>query len=109
MINEYTGFNQPPKDCPRRSLEEVRIDVLEKQVEQLQIDLDDLYKSYQDVAGKLNDALEESEKVLDLISSFGYIDGVHHKQWLLDQIVRVLLGKAYASWLLDGWDKGVAP
>lgn len=32
------------------------------------------------------------EKSLELISAYGDTDGEHHKQWLLDQIVRVLTG-----------------
>lgn len=30
------------------------------------------------------------QEVLDLITEFGGIDGEHHKQWVLDQIVRLL-------------------
>lgn len=26
------------------------------------------------------------------ISEYGYIDGSHHKQWVLDQVMRILLG-----------------
>lgn len=32
----------------------------------------------------------KEKAVLDLICSFGGIDGAHHKQWLLDQIVRTI-------------------
>jgi hypothetical protein len=59
---------------------------------------------------------------LNLIERFGGIDGAHHKQWVLDQVVRLLLGteEAYAQWveeMSDGedgpntyeWDVGVAP
>ena len=56
---------------------------------------------------------------LDLVLRFGGIDGAHHKQWLLDQIVRSLV-KDYDGWVRefeageDGpqtyrWDKGIAP
>lgn len=30
--------------------------------------------------------------VLHWIEMYGYIDGAHHKQWLLDQIVKISLG-----------------
>ncbi len=26
------------------------------------------------------------------VSNYGYIDGAHHKQWVIDQVARVLLG-----------------
>jgi len=61
------------------------------------------------------------ERTLDLIENYGGIDGSHHKQWILDQIVRILTGKHYETWLEnyedrddDGnpqceWDTGIAP
>ena len=65
---------------------------------------------------------EESgcEKALNLIFQYGGIDGAHHKQWLLDQIVRVLKEDDYEQWVKeyqegeDGpktylWDRGIAP
>ncbi len=59
-------------------------------------------------------------EALSLISHFGSIDGSHHKQWVLDQIVRTLLGDDYEKWVaaqkmgLDGpdtydWDIGISP
>ncbi len=61
-------------------------------------------------------------KILNLISNYGGIDGAHHKQWLLDQIVRCATGTRaeYAKWVdkyedgEDGpktytWDIGIAP
>lgn len=53
--------------------------------------------------------------VLNLIRDFGGIDGEHHKQWLLDQIVRVLTVDEYHEWLAlyrqggSEWDAGIAP
>lgn len=58
-------------------------------------------------------------QALDLITRYGGIDGSHHKQWLIDQIVRVLASD-YDEWVMaycdgeDGadtyeWDIGVAP
>jgi len=48
------------------------------------------------------------------------VDGGHHKQWVIDQMVRVLLGDRYEAWVasykdgIDGpetydWDEGIAP
>jgi hypothetical protein len=71
-------------------------------------------------------AEEAGRRVADalaMIGKYGTIDGAHHKQWVLDQVVRVLLGgdpAAYAAWVArvrageDGpetydWDAGIAP
>jgi hypothetical protein len=48
---------------------------------------------------------------------FGMIDGTHHKQWVIDQMLRLLLGDRYETWVeamnSDGdylpWDRGIAP
>jgi len=32
------------------------------------------------------------QEALDLILEYGGIDGGHHKQWVLDQVVRTLTG-----------------
>jgi len=60
------------------------------------------------------------EEALDLINRYGGIDGGHHKQWVLDQVVRALAGPGYEDWVkehCDGkdgpetyeWDEGIAP
>lgn len=67
--------------------------------------------------------MSETEKIataLDLISQYGGTDGGHHKQWVLDQVVRALTGDDYPEWVRqqkdgdDGpetyeWDEGTAP
>jgi hypothetical protein len=64
--------------------------------------------------------LDTHEKVLDMASEVGGIDGGHHKQWALDQIIRLLTGDGYDAWVEryeaghDGpqtylWDTGIAP
>jgi hypothetical protein len=72
------------------------------------------------------DDKEKIETDINLIGQYGGIDGGHHKQWVLDQVVRVLLGDEYNSWLAmmrgewreengvyeyeyDDWDEGIAP
>jgi len=54
---------------------------------------------------------EKIEKAVELIGEYCYIDGAHHKQWLLDQVVRTLLSPAeYKAWVGDvEWDTGIAP
>ena len=65
-------------------------------------------------------ATETEQKDLDLIGEYGGIDGGHHKQWLLDQVARILAGDKYKDWVgewedgEDGpqtsiWDTGIAP
>ncbi len=66
------------------------------------------------------------QRVADLMWRFGSIDGAHHKQWLLDQVLRELLGPdRYAGQISDwdeerrmgddpedwdsSWDEGIAP
>ena len=59
-------------------------------------------------------------EALELIVQYGGIDGAHHKQWVLDQVVRKLTGPTYLNWVVeqcngkDGpntyeWDEGIAP
>lgn len=63
---------------------------------------------------------KKEEAILDLISEYGGIDGSHHKQWLLDQIVKIITEENYNKWVAiyqdgeDGpetyeWDVGIAP
>ena len=66
---------------------------------------------------------ERVEDALDLILRYGGIDGAHHKQWVLDQVVRTLTGRddfEYQYWRMehaageDGpetyeWDEGIPP
>jgi hypothetical protein len=68
---------------------------------------------------------EKQNKIIDIITRFGDIDGVHHKQWILDQIVRILLTPdEYLKWKkemkgeydelndeyeYEDWDEGIAP
>lgn len=46
----------------------------------------------------------------------GQTDEAHHKAWVIDQMVRALLGDGYKKWVADyrangkySWDKGIAP
>lgn len=59
-------------------------------------------------------------EAVEIIAQYGGIDGAHHKQWVLDQVVRRLLGTRYPDWVRkqktgeDGpetyvWDEGIAP
>jgi len=64
-------------------------------------------------------AEEKIQEALGLAYSYSQIDGAHHKAWVLDQMVRVLVDD-YEHWIkeyCDGedgpetyeWDTGIAP
>lgn len=59
---------------------------------------------------------KELDEIVDFILDCGGVDGSHHKQWVLDQILRKLLKDDYEAVIKkfenDGeyeWDKGIAP
>lgn len=62
------------------------------------------------------------DEALAVIHNYGGIDGAHHKQWVLDQVVRALCGsdEEYAKWVTEfnngdegpntyEWDEGITP
>jgi len=60
------------------------------------------------------------KKALNMIASYGGYDGAHHKDWVLDQVVRILTGDNYDKWVADlkagedgpetySYETGVAP
>lgn len=69
-----------------------------------------------------SDEIAPAERALDVIYSYGGIDGAHHKQWVLDQVVRILTetDEGYLDWVAEfesdgeasdayAWDEGIAP
>ena len=57
-----------------------------------------------------------NERVVYLALQHGAVEGAHHKQWVIDQTLRLLAGAAYSETIsewetLTGleWDTGVAP
>lgn len=63
---------------------------------------------------------ERINQALEIAFLYAGIDGGHHKSWVIDQMLRKLLGQAYMSWIeewRDGedgpdtykWDEGIAP
>jgi len=76
---------------------------------------------------KLKAADDRIDITLQFIAEYGGIDGAHHKQWCLDQIVRILTQSTphaeaglYYKWVRDfedgeegpdsyEWDTGIAP
>jgi hypothetical protein len=55
--------------------------------------------------------------VARIATRFGGIDGEHHKQWVIDQMLRACLQDKYDDWVdrmnedtdYDPWDVGIAP
>lgn len=69
-----------------------------------------------------DERIASTSRALELISAYGAIDGAHHKQWVINQILRALLitEEAYQQWVTeyeageDGpktyeWNEGIAP
>lgn len=58
-----------------------------------------------------------NERAAAVVLQYGMIGGAHHKQWVLDQALRIITGERYAEIIEvfnseDGfakWDVGVAP
>ena len=59
-------------------------------------------------------------KATEIAARFGMIDGAHHKQWVIDQMLRAVLGDGYDAWrkaedqdcASSGyplWDEGTPP
>lgn len=58
---------------------------------------------------------------VDLILTYGQVDGAHHKMWLIDQVLRMLTKENYdeiiKNWCLNQeedeceleWDIGISP
>jgi len=59
---------------------------------------------------------EKIEAAIQLAVTYGGFDGAHHKDWVIDQMVRALAGDRYAAIVkeaMDGapedWPVGIAP
>lgn len=60
---------------------------------------------------------ERVDKATEIIFQYGMIDGDHHKQWVLDQVLRALLDKKYDLTIqkynededYEEWDVGIPP
>lgn len=73
-----------------------------------------------DTLGHKEDPAKKISRAIALAKQYGGIDGSHHKQWIIDQMKRILLGPDYDEWQAqynevsrrDGygeWDEGIAP
>lgn len=39
--------------------------------------------------------------IADALARASDVDGAHHKQWIIDQMVRILAGEDYEKWVKD--------
>lgn len=73
-------------------------------------DLDAIIHERAKVPNALTRAEERVSLAANLALEYGYIDGSHHKQWLISQMLRTLLTEEEEATLLDeDWDDGIAP
>jgi len=64
----------------------------------------------------MKDAKVRIDKALDIAWQSPHTDGAHHKQWLIDQMVKALIGDdlTYQMWTsfynqAGEWDHGITP
>jgi len=50
------------------------------------------------------DAQTRIDAALAVADSFGGTDGDHHKAWVIDQMVRAMLGDKYEEWVREHCD-----
>lgn len=53
---------------------------------------------------------QKLSKIKKMIEEYGSFDGSDHKQWLLDQVMRIIEGDNYENWAKESeWEVGIAP
>ena len=62
----------------------------------------------------IGQTFREMDKVYDAVEiaiDYGQYDGAHHKQWVIDQMLRKLLDDKYYEVIekVPDWDTGIAP
>jgi len=77
------------------------------------------YPGYIMISSDYTDLLQSRITLaINIATEHGMIDGAHHKQWVIDQMLRALFGdEKYNEWLdvtnsnpdYDPWDQGIAP
>lgn len=81
---------------------------------------DDGYHEISALRAQLAEVTSERDAAIDLAIRYGQIDGAHHKTWVIDQVLRLLLGNKYEATIKasnagdDGpetytWDTGTPP
>lgn len=116
VLNYMTGYEDGKKHkmtATAQVVENQQYYIIQKQMEK-----------YEEHIKRLRKENEEKDKqikrALDLIFEYGQIDGGHHKAWVIDQIVRILIKDKYDEWVKNyiydeetgdtyTWDKGIVP
>lgn len=68
----------------------------------------------------MNAPEDRIKAALDVIEHHGGTDESHHQTWVIDQVVRALLGDRYPAWVVEmkqgedgpntyGWNEGIPP
>jgi hypothetical protein len=60
---------------------------------------------------------DKIQQAIAIMTEYAMIDGSHHKQWVIDQVLRALLGSDYEDFIYgynhdpdyEDWDEGIAP
>jgi hypothetical protein len=53
---------------------------------------------------------ERIQDAIELAKDSPHTDGAHHKQWIIDQMLRLIAGPLYEQIAADvNWDEGIAP
>ena len=65
------------------------------------------------IRGIIQEFTDRIQTALKIAREDGPTDGTHHKQWVIDQMVRALSGtKGYEKFIAQcggDWDEGIAP
>ena len=75
----------------------------------------DMFSDVAEVAREYLRLRESVQKAVAVGIRYGQIDGSHHRLWVIDQMLRELLGKEYDEAIAEncdescGWDTGIAP
>lgn len=91
-----------------------------KMIDEVKGDAVKLYRKIDKLKEEIEEKDKKIEKALDLIFQYGQIDEAHHKAWVIDQTVRILIKDKYDEWIKNyvydeetgdtySWDKGIAP
>lgn len=59
------------------------------------------------IIASLDDEGKDIEKIFNFLCEGIHIDGGHHKQWCLTEILKVLVGDLQTEELLDGAHPGI--
>ena len=92
------------------------LDVVDyKDYQKLEEELDAHSKGLCEAVNDKNKLQQRIDKALEIAYQYAQIDGSHHRLWVIDQMLRELLGDKYKSWIKkyeEGdykWDIGIAP